>query len=101
MLATVQASEYRHYESEGVSLPHRLAISMPPANLNFEITVGEYVINRLLEDPRVLWSPPAVQGQIVDLTAQAPTPAPPAPLRPDAYYSAPRAGFRPRYRGYR
>ena len=109
LLASALASNHRYYPEFGVSLPHRVEIRAPTANLTFQIEVGQYYINRPVEDPYEMWSLPQISGQaLVNLANVSLGQGAMAnsvvqdyrPSLPPAYRSDPRIGFRPEVRGY-
>ena len=68
LLASAKAMEHRHYPAENVSLPHRVDIQIPPAQLAMSISVTNYQINSLFGDPAQLWVLPQFEGYpLVDL----------------------------------
>ncbi len=107
LLAAAQASNHRHYPQHGVSLPHRVNVQLPTANISFQIEVGQYTINQIYGDPFELWSPPQVEGhQFINLASLQPNQR--LAMFPGASggqvgaqgYAQPRLGIRPQYRGY-
>ncbi len=108
LLASARASNHRYYPVEGVSLPSRVEVQLPPAQLSFQIDVSGYAINQLYGDPAQLWALPQIEGHplvdIADPRFQPPGAAPPSP--PSQYgpsystYGEPRTSLMPRYRGY-
>ncbi len=68
MIATSQASQYKWYPEEQVSLPSKVEVKLPASNLAFQIYVPNYQINRLDVDPTVLWSMPRTGAPLVNLT---------------------------------
>ncbi len=109
LLASALASNHRFYPEYGVSLPHRVEVRAPAANLTFQIEVGHYFINRPVEDPLEMWSLPEIAGQTpINLSnvsggqgggAHTGVPNYGQPL-PPSYPPDPRTGFRPQFRGY-
>lgn len=109
VLVSALASNHRFYPEYGVSLPHRVEVRAPAANLTFQIDIGQYYINRPFEDPYETWSLPEIAGQTpinlsdvplgqgaaVNSGARNYGQALPARYPPD-----PRTGFRPQFRGY-
>ena len=109
LLASAIAGNHRFYPEFGVSLPHRVEVLAPPANLTFQIEVGHYYINRPFEDPYERWSLPQIEGQaLVNLASVSPGQGSGAssfapndgPTLPSAYPPDSRIGFRPQVRGY-
>ena len=69
LLASAKSSQHRFYPAENVSLPHRVDIQIPPAQLAMSISVTNYQINSLFGDPQQLWVLPQFEGYpLVDLT---------------------------------
>jgi hypothetical protein len=122
-IATALASEHRHYPEAGVSLPHRLEVRLPAAQLNFTINVRNFRVNQLDGNPSQLWTLPQMEGYpLVNIAdprnipvsrvdnapaprggpASPPAAAAPAPSpRPDVYRSTTGGSrLRPRYRGF-
>jgi hypothetical protein len=101
LLASARASKHRYYPLEGVSLPDHVEIQLPPAQVSFQISVSNYLINQLYGDPVQLWSLPHADGSplvnLADPGFQLPVQTPDVNYSP---YPDPRAGYRPRYRGY-
>lgn len=103
-LATARCSDYHFYEEAGVSLPHRVHIELPAAQLSFQLEVDRYLINQLQGDPAQRWTPPASEGyrqvNIADLGPEIPNVSPYGQPDPRARpFNEPRAAFRPSYRG--
>jgi hypothetical protein len=61
-IATALASDHRHYPEAGVSLPHRLEVRLPAAQLNFTINVRNFRVNQLDGNPAQLWTLPQMEG---------------------------------------
>jgi hypothetical protein len=104
LMASSQASEHEYYPFAQVALPRKVAISLPPAQLDFQVETGGYAINVALGDPGALFTLPQDQFPnypLVDLAdprlqqQAAPASAPVAP--PQAAY--PTAQEAPRIRG--
>jgi hypothetical protein len=96
LIASAKASEHRHYAAEGVSLPHKVEIQLPPASLSFTLDVTQYNINRLSATPEQLFTMPRFEGaQVVDVADPnfAPPVATPARVPVSQQQS-------PRLRGY-
>ena len=82
MLAIATASEHRYDPEMGVSLPRRVAIQMPPANLSLTIDLGNFQINQLVGDPAQMWSKPTYAGYPeIDLSPSLQYFPPPVPLQ--------------------
>jgi len=80
MIASTQASDYKWYPEEMVSLPSTVEVKLPTSNLAFQISVPRYQINRLDADPALLWSMPQTGAPLVNLTAPTQQILPPQPL---------------------
>jgi hypothetical protein len=78
LLASAIAESHQYLEPQLVSLPQRVAISLPTANLNFKIELGGVQVNQLTGDRRQLWALPTFEGYPqYDLGGAAPgTPLP-------------------------
>ncbi len=109
LLASAIASNHRFYPEFGVSLPHRVEVFAPTANLKFQIEVGQYYINRPFEDPYEKWSLPQIDGQTpINLASVSSGQGGGAhsfapnygPSMHAAYPPDSRIGFRPQVRGY-
>lgn len=61
-IATAIASEYRYFPEHQVSLPQRVEVRVPPAQLALAIDAGQILLNRPLGDPGQLWQPPRIDG---------------------------------------
>jgi hypothetical protein len=98
LLASARADSHRYYEREQLSLPDRVTIQLPTANLRMTINLGVMQINQLAADRGQLWALPTFDGyQQIDLGGAVPGtplpgPAAPSPLRgivPTSYPSYP------------
>jgi hypothetical protein len=98
LLASARADSHRYYEREQVSLPDRVTVQLPTANLRMTINLGVVQINQLAPNSGQLWTLPTYDGyQPVDLGNAVPgTPLPgptaPSPLSgivPTSYPSYP------------
>jgi hypothetical protein len=99
LLASARAETHRYYDVEQVSLPERVSIELPTANLKLAINLGQMQINQLQGDRSQLWTLPTFDGYPqYDLGGAAPgTPlpgqAPPQPISnaviPSAYAGYP------------
>jgi hypothetical protein len=108
LIASVLNSNHKLQPAYNVTLPHRIAVRLPPPNRSFQIAIESYAVNQLYSDPGQLWTMPSFEGYpLVDLAAPLPPPyAPPdgpagpsGPMQmPAAAY--PQTGYRPVYRGY-
>ena len=97
-MASARADSHRYYEREQVSLPDRVTIQLPTANLRMTINLGVVQINQLAANSGQLWTLPTFDGyQQVDLGGAVPGtplpgPAAPSPLSgivPTSYPSYP------------
>jgi hypothetical protein len=81
LLASAVAESHRYYPVEQVSLPERVAIRLPTANIAMTINLGAMQINQLQGDRSQLWSLPVFEGYPQhDLGGAAPgTPLPGMP----------------------
>ena len=61
-LATAVASQHRYFPDHQVSLPARVEIRVPQAQLELAIDVGELYLNAPLSDSAQLWQPPQIDG---------------------------------------
>ena len=61
-LASAYTTGHRYYENAGVSLPHRIQVEMPDAQLSLTIEVNEFSINSLYGSPDQLWKMPQFEG---------------------------------------
>jgi len=61
-LASAISSDHRYDPVVGVSLPRRVEIKLPPAQMAFTIDIADYVINSLDGDPAQLWTMPQPSG---------------------------------------
>ena len=91
ILAKSVSQEHRFYEDHGVSLPHRIDITLGPGQPNemaFHMKVNQYNLNSLMGNPEQLWSKPNIGGAPhVDLA----NPHGSAPNRPSASQLGPTA----------
>ncbi len=68
LLASALASKHRYDPINGISLPRKVEIQLPSAQLSFTIQVADYLINQLSGNPQQLWSLPHIDGYpLVDL----------------------------------
>jgi hypothetical protein len=81
LLASAVAEAHRYYPVEQVSLPERVAIRLPTANIAMKINLGVVQINQLSGDRGQLWTLPTFEGYPqYDLGGAVPgTPLPGAP----------------------
>jgi hypothetical protein len=94
LLASAVAESHQYLEPQQVSLPQRIAVSLPPSGLSFKIDLGAVQINQLTGDRQQLWTLPTFEGYPqYDLGGAVPgTPLPgaaamrtPYPVTPAAY----------------
>lgn len=62
LLASARAETHRYYPVEQVSLPERVSIQVPSANLRMTINLGVVQINQLTPDRQQLWTLPTLDG---------------------------------------
>jgi len=62
LLASAVAESHRYYPVEQVSLPGRISLRLPSANLAMTIDLGSVQINQLAGDRQQLFSLPSFQG---------------------------------------
>ncbi len=62
LLASAVAETHRYYPVEQVSLPERVAIQLPTANLRMTINLGTVQINQLTPGQQQLWTLPTFDG---------------------------------------
>lgn len=62
LLAVADTSDFVYDELQGVSLPRKIAIKLPPAGMSFEFAVDSYTLNQPPSDPLTLWSMPEFTG---------------------------------------
>jgi hypothetical protein len=67
LIATADLSQHRYYPELDVSLPLLVEMRLPPAQLAFRLEVGEYYLNRVIEDPERRFSMPETGASAVDL----------------------------------
>lgn len=67
LIATADLSQHRYYPEHDVSLPLLVEMRLPPAQLSFRLEVGEYYINRVIEDPQRRFAMPETGSQAIDL----------------------------------
>lgn len=71
-LAVARASNHVYYPEAGVSLPHRIQISLPPAQLSFQLEVGRYTVNPPSLDTGGLFEIPSLpEVRLVNLAEMA------------------------------
>jgi hypothetical protein len=62
LIASAVAHSHRYHPVEQVSLPDRLTVRLPPAQIAFSIDMGPVEINRLTADSQQLWALPLFEG---------------------------------------
>jgi hypothetical protein len=93
LLASAVAESHRYLELQQVSLPQRVAISLPPSGLKFTIDLGAVQINQVTGDQQQLWVLPTFEGYPqYDLGGAAPgTPLPGTAAQHSLYQVMPAA----------
>jgi hypothetical protein len=102
LIASSKTSQHRYYPADGVSLPHKVEIQLPPAQLAFTLDVGEYRINQLSTPPEQLFAMPQFESaQLVNVAD--PNFVPPGASRnqPATWAQEPRTSGVPNVRGLR
>jgi hypothetical protein len=104
-LAIARCSDHHFYPEAGASLPHRVQIQLPPAQLAFQLEVGKYTINQLTGDPNQLFSIPPYDGyRSVNLAEQRSVAVQPPNSQPSVYAPQdarmPHTAYRLKYRGF-
>jgi hypothetical protein len=92
LLVAAEASKYRFYPDEAVSLPHHVEVQLAPgqpAQLAFELDVSSYLVNRLYGESSQLWALPDIEGHPRVDIAQAPYQGPGASVPLTGYGSSP------------
>lgn len=98
MLANLRATNHSFYADAGVSLPHRIEIELPPVGVGIQIDVGQYLVNRIADDPATIWNMPRFDGRRqIELSSLTRSPTPLS--GPAGYDRGQRAAFRPSVRG--
>jgi hypothetical protein len=104
LVASAIAESHRYDEAAQVTLPQRLSIELPTANLRFKIDLGAVAVNRLPGDPQQLWTMPTYQGYpLIDLGGAAngtPLPGQLPAVQSPALTSQPPIGTVPTVRRY-
>jgi hypothetical protein len=62
LLASAVAESHRYYPIEQVSLPERVVLKLPTANIAMRINLGAVQINQLQGDRAQLWALPTFEG---------------------------------------
>jgi hypothetical protein len=101
LIAVAEASEHRHYPEVRVTLPHRVQVKLPPAQLAISFDVPRYTINQVSGDPASIFAMPQMNGYpLIDLAdPRLLAPAQSAPPSPAVYYSTIYPGDYPRENG--
>jgi hypothetical protein len=60
LLAIAIGSDFRQQQNSGVSLPHTIKVSLPPAGLSFDFQVDNYAVNQPVADPDRHWEVPEI-----------------------------------------
>lgn len=63
LVASSRATNHRYFPELGVSLPQKIALNVPAAELSLSIDVGTVQLNNLVDNP-ALWSLPSITPQI-------------------------------------
>jgi len=88
-LASSQASQHRYYPEVAASLPQKVELRVPRAQLSLAIDLGQVQINAPSANP-ALWVMPAMSGyEQVDLGAAAPGLTATHPLQEPFHTAAP------------
>lgn len=101
LLASAKTSNHRYYPADGASLPHRIEINLPPAQLSMTLDIAQYRINVLSQAPEQLFTMPSFEGaQRVDVADPrfSPPGAIPGPGTVSRMENSPRLGDRPSMR---
>ncbi len=90
LVAVARSSQHRHYPAWRVTLPHRVEVELPPAQMEFAMEVPRYTINQIAGDPAGIFAMPQIEGYpLIDLAdPRLAPPGQPAPPAPAIYYSA-------------
>ena len=60
LLAIADSSDFRHDLVSQATLPHTIRVNLPPAGLEFDFKVDQYVINQPVADPDEHWAVPKI-----------------------------------------
>jgi hypothetical protein len=102
LLASSKTSQHRYYPADGVSLPHKVEIQLPPAQLAFTLDVSEYRINQLSAAPEQLFAMPSFEGsQLVNVADPNFIPPGTSKNTPATWAQEPRTSGLPNVRGMR
>jgi len=67
-LAVANMRRHTYYAEAGVTLPRQIEVQAPPADLNFTVNVGDYLVNQLPADSGGMFQLPQLAGYpLVDL----------------------------------
>lgn len=58
LVVAARASDHQHYAAEGVSLPRKVELQMPQAQLKMTMTIPSYIINKPLDSTGMLFQIP-------------------------------------------
>ncbi|MBN1851787.1 MAG: hypothetical protein JW829_03655, partial [Pirellulales bacterium] len=100
LLASVIARSHRYYPADQVSLPQRVEIHLPPAQLDLSMDVGTVLINQISGDPNQLWGLPQFDAPTISLdtmggSSPQPMPGTTNPVPPDSGYPQPKGSWIP------
>jgi hypothetical protein len=105
MVAAANAAEHEYYPHAGVSLPRKVAIELPPAQMSFVVETKGYAVNAALGDSAALFALPQDQFPnvpLVDLADPRLAPPPQQPVQRALPQNYPATGeLQPRIRGLR
>jgi hypothetical protein len=92
LVAVARASQHRHYPQFRVTLPHRVEVELPPAQMAFTFDVPRYTINQINVDPAGIFAMPQIDGYpLIDLADPRYFGAPPGAVPAVSYSYAPPA----------
>lgn len=112
LLASAIASQHQYYPDAGVSLPQRVELNVPAAEMALTFNVRSYRINALGASSDLLWSMPVMEGvPLVDIATPPGSPGSPpnaipasapagVPSAAASYGPAAEMSAVPQYRGY-
>lgn len=68
LVAVARESQHRHYPQLRVTLPHRVDVELPPAQMAFTLDVPRYAINQINGDAVSIFAMPQIEGYpLIDL----------------------------------
>jgi hypothetical protein len=68
LIASSVAHSHQYFDAQQVSLPEKVTIRLPPAQLAFTVDMGQIAVNQPIANASQLWSMPAFEGyQQIDL----------------------------------